>query len=46
MLFKLQSKQCPLVDSGIVIVKDTVPVREPVPDEVKAVAQIHHVSRN
>ncbi|XP_074544517.1 lysine-specific demethylase 4A isoform X2 [Halichoeres trimaculatus] len=41
---KRKSYQCPLVDSGIVIVKDTIPVRQPIRDEVKVVALNHHVS--
>lgn len=44
MLSKPQSIQCPLADSGIVILKDTNAVRKPVPDEMKVIAQIHHVS--
>lgn len=44
LLFKLQSDHCPLVDSGIVILKDTVPVRIPIPGETKAVAHNHNVS--
>ncbi|XP_070830151.1 lysine-specific demethylase 4A isoform X2 [Chaetodon trifascialis] len=39
-----KSKQCPLADSGIVILKDTVPVRKPIPDAMKVIAQNHHVS--
>lgn len=39
---KRKSNQCPLVDSGIVIVKDTVAVSLPVPDEVKVITQNHH----
>lgn len=44
ILFKLQSNHCPLVDSNITILKDTVPVRIPIPDEKKVIAQYHHVS--
>lgn len=38
MLFKLQSNQCPLADSGIIILKDTIPVRKPMHDEMKVIA--------
>ncbi|KAI3375104.1 hypothetical protein L3Q82_021625, partial [Scortum barcoo] len=38
---KRKSYQCPLADSGIVILKDTVPVRKPMPDEIKVIAQNH-----
>ncbi|XP_029308850.1 lysine-specific demethylase 4A-like isoform X2 [Cottoperca gobio] len=41
---KRKSKQSPLVDSGIIILNDTIPVRKPVAGEVKVVAQNHHVS--
>ncbi|CAJ1071846.1 lysine-specific demethylase 4A isoform X2 [Xyrichtys novacula] len=41
---KRKSYQCPLVDSGIVIVKDTIPVRKPICDEMKVLAHNHHVS--
>lgn len=44
ILFKLQSNHCPLVDSNITILKDTVPVRIPIPDEKKVITQYHHVS--
>lgn len=44
MLFKLQNIQSPLVDNGIVILKDTIPVMKPVHDELKVIPQIHHVS--
>ncbi|KAE8291101.1 Lysine-specific demethylase 4A [Larimichthys crocea] len=40
---KRKSIQCPLADSGIVILKDTNAVRKPVPDEMKVIAQIHHL---
>lgn len=43
VLFKLQSNQFPLADSGIVILKDTIPVRKPIHDE-KVITQNHHVS--
>ncbi|XP_059200581.1 lysine-specific demethylase 4A isoform X2 [Centropristis striata] len=39
---KRKSNQSPLVDSGIVILTDTIPVRKPILDEVKVVAQNHH----
>ncbi|XP_045907806.1 lysine-specific demethylase 4A-like isoform X1 [Micropterus dolomieu] len=39
---KRKSNQCPLADSGIVILKDTIPVRSPVPDEMRVIAQKHH----
>ncbi|XP_036939199.1 lysine-specific demethylase 4A isoform X2 [Acanthopagrus latus] len=39
---KRKSNHCPLADSGIVILKDTVPVR--MPDEMKVVTQSHHVA--
>lgn len=45
LLFKLQSDHCPLVDSGIVILKDTIPVRIPIPVEMKAITHNHHVSK-
>ncbi|XP_026168888.1 lysine-specific demethylase 4A isoform X2 [Mastacembelus armatus] len=38
---KRKSNQCPLVDSGIIILKDTVPVREPI-HEMKV--NTHHVA--
>lgn len=44
ILFKLQSNHCPLVDNNITILKDTVPVRIPIPDERKVITQYHHVS--
>ncbi|XP_027140849.1 lysine-specific demethylase 4A isoform X1 [Larimichthys crocea] len=40
---KRKSIQCPLADSGIVILKDTNAVRKPVSDEMKVIAQIHHL---
>ncbi|KAM9350149.1 lysine-specific demethylase 4A isoform 1-T1 [Symphorus nematophorus] len=39
---KRKSNQCPLADSGIVILKDTIPVRKPMPDEMKVIAHNHH----
>ncbi|XP_070700542.1 lysine-specific demethylase 4A-like isoform X1 [Pempheris klunzingeri] len=39
---KRKSNQCPLQDSGIIILKDTVPVRKPKHDEMKVIAQNHH----
>nr|XP_046264251.1 lysine-specific demethylase 4A isoform X2 [Scatophagus argus] len=41
---KRKSNHCPLEDSGIVILKDTVPVRKLIPDEMKVIAQKQHVS--
>uniref|UniRef100_UPI0037E7181F lysine-specific demethylase 4A isoform X2 n=1 Tax=Semicossyphus pulcher TaxID=241346 RepID=UPI0037E7181F len=41
---KRKSYQCPLADSGIVILKDTIPVRQPMRDEMKVIAHNHHVS--
>ncbi|XP_073346708.1 lysine-specific demethylase 4A-like isoform X1 [Pagrus major] len=41
---KRKSNHCPLADSGIVILKDTVPVRKPIPDEMKVIAQSHQVA--
>lgn len=42
--FKLQSNHCPLVDSDIVNLKESCPVRIPIPDEMKVIAQNHCVS--
>nr|XP_046264254.1 lysine-specific demethylase 4A isoform X5 [Scatophagus argus]XP_046264255.1 lysine-specific demethylase 4A isoform X5 [Scatophagus argus] len=39
---KRKSNHCPLEDSGIVILKDTVPVRKLIPDEMKVIAQKQH----
>ncbi|XP_075954806.1 lysine-specific demethylase 4A-like isoform X2 [Anarhichas minor] len=39
---KRKSNQSPLVDSGVVILNDTIPVNKPVCDEVKVIPQIHH----
>lgn len=44
VLFKPQTNQCPLVDSSIVILKDTVPVKQPMLDEVTLMPQSHYVS--
>ncbi|XP_067330609.1 lysine-specific demethylase 4A isoform X2 [Channa argus] len=41
---KLKSNQCPLVDSGIIIMKDNIPVRKPVHNEKTVKAQNTHVS--
>ncbi|XP_026230050.1 lysine-specific demethylase 4A-like isoform X2 [Anabas testudineus] len=43
---KRKSNQCPLADSGIVLLKDTIPVRKPVHDEKAQIAQNHHVSED
>ncbi|XP_020500094.2 lysine-specific demethylase 4A isoform X1 [Labrus bergylta] len=39
---KRKSSLCPLEDSGIVIVKDTIPLRKPNHDEMKVIAHNHH----
>lgn len=39
---KRKNIQSPLVDNGIVILKDTIPVMKPVHDELKVIPQIHH----
>ncbi|XP_061549586.1 lysine-specific demethylase 4A isoform X1 [Phycodurus eques] len=39
---KRQNSQCPLWDSGIIIVKDTIPVKQPI--QVKVISQSHDVS--
>lgn len=44
MLFMLQSNQCPLVDSGIAFVKETIPAQNPNQNEM-AITQNYHVSR-
>ncbi|XP_054482589.1 lysine-specific demethylase 4A-like isoform X2 [Anoplopoma fimbria] len=41
---KRKSNQSPLVDNGIVILNETIPVKKPVFDEVKVIPQNHHVS--
>ncbi|XP_029381007.1 lysine-specific demethylase 4A isoform X2 [Echeneis naucrates] len=41
---KRKSNQCPLVDSGIVILKDSIPVKKPIHNETKMIAHNHHVS--
>uniref|UniRef100_A0A3Q3G9G4 [histone H3]-trimethyl-L-lysine(9) demethylase n=1 Tax=Kryptolebias marmoratus TaxID=37003 RepID=A0A3Q3G9G4_KRYMA len=41
---KRKSKECPLVDHGISTLKDTIPVRNPVQDEMKVIPQNHYVS--
>ncbi|KAG7526549.1 lysine-specific demethylase 4A-like isoform X2 [Solea senegalensis] len=40
---KRKSNQCPLVDSGIVIVKDSVPVEKPKQNEMKVITHNHQL---
>ncbi|KAF1384154.1 hypothetical protein PFLUV_G00139340 [Perca fluviatilis] len=39
---KRKSKPSPLLDSGIIILNDTVPAAKPIHNEVKVIAQNHH----
>ncbi|XP_078119599.1 lysine-specific demethylase 4A-like isoform X4 [Sander vitreus] len=39
---KRKSKPSPLVDSGIIILNDTIPAAKPIHNEVKVIAQNHH----
>ncbi|XP_029971918.1 lysine-specific demethylase 4A isoform X2 [Salarias fasciatus] len=41
---KRKSNQCPLVDNGIVILKDTIPVIKPIHHEVKVIPQSYYVA--
>lgn len=36
-LFKLQSYECPLLDSGIIVLKDTIPAEQHKQDEVQVI---------
>lgn len=37
LLFKLQSYECPLLDSGIIVLKDTIPAVQHKQDEVQVI---------